>query len=334
MISRGGSSSRSSASLQGVMANQLSQTQCLASAATSLTPLSTYGQTTSSAGGGGAFQPLQSPPTSSLCYGSMSTSLMSNGNYPSLNATSPSTDSLFSVSTSLNSLPSECPPRRSDLDLKMETPDGECCLYGVFFHNRFVNMLVFLEMPEVYLFEGDEIDDFFDLEKHQKGRSASFGGSTAYSSQLAMARHGLFAPSLDTIGSVASGYASATVVFDYRSYFFLRFFMVPGLNDMYLRRSFQHDRYKVRFSKRYFRHNLSAITLLLTVLAGRVHSRPILMLSTCRPFCRVPAQGTFRAGCLLRGRGLHPSSLATNHRAPSIPLQREEGSAIHTTLQY
>ncbi|VDO63071.1 unnamed protein product [Heligmosomoides polygyrus] len=118
----------------------------------------------------------------------MSTSLMSNGNYPSLNATSPSTDSLFSVSTSLNSLPSECPPRRSDLDLKMETPD---------------------EMPEVYLFEGDEIDDFFDLEKHQKGRSASFGGSTAYSSQLAMARHGLFAPSLDTIGSVASGKGTA-----------------------------------------------------------------------------------------------------------------------------
>ncbi|VDO42385.1 unnamed protein product [Haemonchus placei] len=156
------------------MANQLSQTQCLTQAAT-LTPLSTFGPPLT-----GAFhQSLQSPTMAAACYYGSSQSLMPNQtahmNYPSLNTTSPSTDSLFSVSTSLNSLPSECPPRRSDLDLKMETPDG------------------------------DETDDFFDLEKHQKARSASFGGSTPYSTQLEIARHGLFAPSLDTIGSVASG---------------------------------------------------------------------------------------------------------------------------------
>ncbi|XGW25098.1 hypothetical protein V3C99_006481, partial [Haemonchus contortus] len=158
----------------GAMANQLSQTQCLTQAAT-LTPLSTFGPPLT-----GAFhQSLQSPTMAAACYYGSSQSLMPNQtahmNYPSLNTTSPSTDSLFSVSTSLNSLPSECPPRRSDLDLKMETPDG------------------------------DETDDFFDLEKHQKARSASFGGSTPYSTQLEIARHGLFAPSLDTIGSVASG---------------------------------------------------------------------------------------------------------------------------------
>nr|CDJ81229.1 forkhead transcription factor DAF-16 [Haemonchus contortus] len=108
---------------QGAMANQLSQTQCLTQAAT-LTPLSTFGPPLT-----GAFhQSLQSPTMAAACYYGSSQSLMPNQtahmNYPSLNTTSPSTDSLFSVSTSLNSLPSECPPRRSDLDLKMETPDG------------------------------------------------------------------------------------------------------------------------------------------------------------------------------------------------------------------
>ncbi|KAE9411733.1 hypothetical protein Angca_000598, partial [Angiostrongylus cantonensis] len=51
----------------------------------------------------------------------------------------------------------------------------------------------------------DESDEFFDLGKHQKVRSASFAGSTQYSNQLAASRQSLFAPSLDTIGSVASG---------------------------------------------------------------------------------------------------------------------------------
>ncbi|KAK6024709.1 hypothetical protein OSTOST_09478 [Ostertagia ostertagi] len=157
------------------MANQLSQTQCLTPAAT-LTPLTTFGPPLSAVA---YHHSLQSPTAAAACFYGSSQSLMPSQtthlNYQSLNNTSPSTDSLFSVSTSLNSLPSECPPRRSDLDLKMETPDGE------------------------------EMDDFFDLEKHQKARSASFGGSTPYSTQLAIARHGLFAPSLDTIGSVASG---------------------------------------------------------------------------------------------------------------------------------
>ncbi|KAL6732975.1 hypothetical protein Aduo_003676 [Ancylostoma duodenale] len=145
----------------GVMSNHLSQTQCLPP------QLPTFG----------VVPPLSFQPQ---CYISTASSVFPPGQpYPSLNTTSPSSDSLFSVSTSLNSLPSECPPRRSDLDLKMETPDG------------------------------DDGDDFFDLEKHQKARSASFGGSTQYSSQLAIARHGLFAPSLDTIGSVASGYVSS-----------------------------------------------------------------------------------------------------------------------------
>ncbi|KHJ81616.1 hypothetical protein OESDEN_18696 [Oesophagostomum dentatum] len=144
------------------MSTHLSQTQCLAPP--SVAQLPTFG----------AVPPL---PFQQQCF-APSTSGMAPpvATYPSLNTTSPSTDSLFSVSTSLNSLPSECPPRRSDLDLKMDTPDG------------------------------DEGDDFFDLEKHQKVRSASFGGSTQYSSQLAMARQSLFAPSLDTIGSVASGF--------------------------------------------------------------------------------------------------------------------------------
>ncbi|WKX88219.1 hypothetical protein Q1695_008113 [Nippostrongylus brasiliensis] len=156
---------------------QLSQTQCI------VPPPPVPHGTGFAAGGAAAatYQPLQSPPPSAaMCFTPAGGQVMQHCgaavNYPSLNTTSPSTDSLFSVSTSLNSLPSECPPpRRSDLDLKMETPDG------------------------------DEVDDFFDLEKHQKGRSASFGGLTQYGTQLAMARHGLFAPSLDTIGSVASG---------------------------------------------------------------------------------------------------------------------------------
>ncbi|KAK6726073.1 hypothetical protein RB195_004408 [Necator americanus] len=145
--------------VQGKMSNHLSQTQCLAPPQ----QLPSFGTVPSL-----SFQPQCFAPT-------MSTILPPGPTYQSLNNTSPSSDSLFSVSTSLNSLPSECPPRRSDLDLKMETPDA------------------------------DELDDFFDLEKHQKARSASFGGSTQYSSQLAIARNGLFAPSLDTIGSVASG---------------------------------------------------------------------------------------------------------------------------------
>ncbi|CAJ0595218.1 unnamed protein product [Cylicocyclus nassatus] len=142
---------------KGVMSNHLSQTQCLAPP-----QLPTFGAVT----------PLS---FQQQCYISTSSMMQPNTTYPSLNTTSPSTDSLFSVSTSLNSIPSECPPRRSDLDLKIDSPNG------------------------------DDNDDFFDLEKHQKARSASFGGMTQYGSQLAMARQGLFAPSLDTIGSVASG---------------------------------------------------------------------------------------------------------------------------------
>ncbi|KAK6726076.1 hypothetical protein RB195_004408 [Necator americanus] len=155
----------------GKMSNHLSQTQCLAPPQ----QLPSFGTVPSL-----SFQPQCFAPT-------MSTILPPGPTYQSLNNTSPSSDSLFSVSTSLNSLPSECPPRRSDLDLKMETPDA------------------------------DELDDFFDLEKHQKARSASFGGSTQYSSQLAIARNGLFAPSLDTIGSVASGGNVVLTVFRLKS---------------------------------------------------------------------------------------------------------------------
>ncbi|VDM61679.1 unnamed protein product [Angiostrongylus costaricensis] len=112
------------------MANELSQTQCLTPGSLQQ-QLAAFNQPL-------AFIPVQQHgPAASTHLGSgsssalMPTSATHRSPYPLLNATSPSSDSLFSVSTSLNSLPSECPAHRSDLDLKMEIPDGELRMFNI-----------------------------------------------------------------------------------------------------------------------------------------------------------------------------------------------------------
>uniref|UniRef100_A0A1I7X1Q0 Uncharacterized protein n=1 Tax=Heterorhabditis bacteriophora TaxID=37862 RepID=A0A1I7X1Q0_HETBA len=114
------------------------------------------------------------PPVKAECSPVVLPSISLGQSFASLQATSTSSDSLFS--TSVTSLPSVLSQQRSDLDLstlKTEPVDGD--------------------------------DDFFDLSKHHKGRSASFGGTTQYSSQFAAVRSSLFAPALDPIrGSVSS----------------------------------------------------------------------------------------------------------------------------------